>query len=363
MFLNEDFIKIYEELSELNEAKADTQRLVDFAGEELANRFLALRSKIKAPENDLYYWIKKKTPEELATFLDTIEQTKSATQAKKDIADQGAKLVCSSEHWNVYHITTFEASQKYGRDSKWCITGVNNWGDRYWKQYKEKNIEFYFLITKGEYDPRGKESKIALAIYPNNMCEVFNQQDTLIPLGKVPYIDEINIPGIPLSGLINQIPCFECGEPLELDQIWYGPHGECYCKECFGYTYFICKGCGQTFYNNFSFEDADNNKFCTKCHDGYGTPKPGFCYGFETPKPANVRNGQTTSRTELLRRVVNYISELPREARNTTTINIMDSETGEVLYDTYGVSRDTTAEVKKALNIVFNHETFNYESV
>lgn len=55
MFLNEEFMQIYEELTELNEAKADTQKLIDFAGEDLANRFLAVKNRLKAPENDLYY--------------------------------------------------------------------------------------------------------------------------------------------------------------------------------------------------------------------------------------------------------------------------------------------------------------------
>ena len=50
-----EFLELYEELSALNEGKVDTQRLVDFAGQELADRFLAIRNKLKSPENDLYY--------------------------------------------------------------------------------------------------------------------------------------------------------------------------------------------------------------------------------------------------------------------------------------------------------------------
>lgn len=180
--------------TELTEAKADTERLVAFAGEDLANRFLAVKNRLKTPENDLYYWIKNKTPEELATFLNTIEQSKSVTQTKKDIADQGAELVCSSEHWKVYHITTFEASQKYGRDSKWCITGVGGYGDKYWKDYISNGIKFYFLITKGKYNPRGRDSKFAIAVYPNKNCEVFDQGDGKVALNQIPYFDEIDYP-------------------------------------------------------------------------------------------------------------------------------------------------------------------------
>jgi hypothetical protein len=193
MFLNEEFLKLWEELSDLNEAKADTQRLIDFAGEDLANRFLAAKNRLKAPENDLYYWIKNKTVNELEQAVTELENSKSATRAKRDIADEGAELVYESEHWKVYHITTFEASQKYGRDTRWCITGVDNYGDQYWKQYHERDkVDFYFLIKKGTYNARGTDSKFAVAIYPNNFCEVFDQQDNSISLPEIPYIDEID---------------------------------------------------------------------------------------------------------------------------------------------------------------------------
>ena len=98
MFLNENFLKLWEELSDLNEAKADTEKLINFAGEDLTNRFLAIKSKVKSPENDLYYWLKK-TPEELEAFLTKIEQKKSNTQIKKEVGGQGAKLICSTPHW------------------------------------------------------------------------------------------------------------------------------------------------------------------------------------------------------------------------------------------------------------------------
>jgi hypothetical protein len=135
-------------VNNLFEAKADTQRLIDFAGEDIANRFLAVKDKLKSPENDLYYWIKNKTVDELKQAISAAENTKSNTQMKKDIADQGAELVADTAHWRVYHITTFAASQKYGRDTQWCITGVNNYGDKYWKDYTKRGVEFYFLITK-----------------------------------------------------------------------------------------------------------------------------------------------------------------------------------------------------------------------
>ena len=200
MKLFEEF-KLYETLwDSLDESRADTQNLIDFAGDDLANRFLVVKNRMKTPENDLYYWIKNKTPEELEQAVSTLENTKTKTQAKKDLSEEGAKLISETEHWKVYHITTFEASKKYGRDTKWCITGIDGYGDKYWKEYTEEaDVNFYFLITKGEYDPRGNASKFALALYPRGLGEVFNQQDEKISFKDIPYIDEVHIPGYDLN--------------------------------------------------------------------------------------------------------------------------------------------------------------------
>ena len=202
MKLFEEF-KLYETLwDSLNEAKADTQHLIDFAGEDLANRFLAIKNRLKAPESDLYYWIKNKTPEELDTAVSTIENSITKTQAKKGLSEAGAKLISETDHWKIYHITTYEAAQKYGRDTKWCITGIDGYGDKYWKEYTEEaGVEFYFLITKENYDARGLNSKFAIALYPRGFGEVFNQQDDKIAFKDVPYIDEVHIPGYDLNAI------------------------------------------------------------------------------------------------------------------------------------------------------------------
>jgi hypothetical protein len=365
MFLNENFLKLWEELSELNEAKADTEKLINFAGEELANKFLDLKSKLKAPENDLYYWIKK-TPEELEAFLTKVEETKSNTQVKKE-ADQGAKLVCSSEHWNVYHITTFEASQKYGRDTKWCITGINNWGDKYWNEYIENGIQFYFLITKGDYDPRGKYSKIAIAVceYPPS-CEVFNQQDTRMTLDKIPYIEEIKIPGVDLENIYNAVICFDCGEELS-NEIFYGPHDECYCKDCFDNNYYRCKNCGELHYAYIaSFEDEHGDKFCLDCCDydqqskkkvqfmSKVTDLENFSYEISCENPYRNFTGLVDSKVGLHSRVLNAISAIPAAGVKSTKVEVISEATGELVYETTGVSNNTTKELMTAVEKYIN---------
>lgn len=234
MLLNEEFLKIWEELSDLNEAKADTEKLINFAGEALTNRFLAIKSKVKSPENDLYYWLKK-TPEELEAFLAKIEQKKSNTQIKKEVAGQGAKLICSTPHWDVYNITTYEAAQAYGRDTKWCITGINNWGDAHWQDYKyQKGVDFYFLITKENYDPRAFDSKFAIAIYPDGETyEAFDQKDGQILIEDIKYIDEVKIPGVDLWALESRGPhCCVCNDFVFNEEGEEDSFGNLYCPTC-----------------------------------------------------------------------------------------------------------------------------------
>jgi hypothetical protein len=257
--------------SKLTEAKADTQRLIDFAGQDLADRFLKIKDKLKSPENDLYYWIKNKTAADLELAVANIENNKSNSAAKKEISERGAQLVCDSAHWKVYHITTFEAAQKYGRDSQWCITGIRSYGDRYWKQYTDDGVSFYFAITKEDYDPRGTNSKFAFAVYPGgDTIELYNQVDDRVSLGDMPYYSEIIIPGVDLDNVAeeeNEFSCENCGIALSEDEYYITPDGECYCEECFFNNYAYCEDCGDAFYLDDMAQSVTGDWYCETCWD------------------------------------------------------------------------------------------------
>ena len=283
--------------SVLTEAKADTQRLIDFAGNDLAQRFILVKSKLKAPENDLYYWIKNKTVDELEAAVAEAEATRSKRSIARDIADSGAELIDESKHWKVYRITTYEASQKYGRDTQWCITGIRDYGDKYWRQYTDKGIEFYFLITKGAYNPRGIDSKYAIAAYPGNTIEIYNQQDEQVPWDDIPYVDEINIPGIDLEEMDHSVAyyCDDCGcEIYDEEDALLGPNGEIYCEDCFGDHCYLCDACGSVIYADDVWLTADDMAICYSCYHGddfftcdecngtyEGRPGNGWCYEME----------------------------------------------------------------------------------
>ena len=164
----------------ITESKADEQKLIDFAGEALAKQFFLLKNRLKSPENDLYYWIKQGDPEKLKNALDNLSSTPTRRE-KEETAREGAELVAENKYYKVYHITTFEASQKYGANTKWCITGKESgWikgkdpHNKYWKEYTDKGIKFYFFI------PKTKDNmKYALAL-GNSRYEIFDEKDNQV---------------------------------------------------------------------------------------------------------------------------------------------------------------------------------------
>lgn len=202
VILNEDTI---------NESKADEEKLINFAGEELAKRFFSIKNRVKPPYNDLYYWIKNGSVNELQSFVSDIESTQTRKQ-KDDKAKEGAELIYSDDVWDVYHITTYEASAKYGKNTQWCITGSKRWsngerGEEYFNSYTSRGIKFCFYINKKE------NKKYALALYPDGEnYEIFDETDH-------------NIDGIADAPTIDGLPNVNVEEFEVEDGVLLGYHG------------------------------------------------------------------------------------------------------------------------------------------
>ena len=355
MKLYEEF-RLYETLWEepLTEAKADTQKLVDFAGQELADRFLAIKSKLKAPENDLYYWIKNKSVLELKLAIIAAEQSKSKTRLKKDIADDGAELVADTPHWKIYHITSFEASQKYGRDTTWCITGVDDYGDAYWKKYTNQGINFYFLITKGSYNPRGTDCKFAIAHYPSDVgldnlltnYEVYNQIDELVNgIEQIPYWEEIKIPGVDLYRKV-VIKCINCKKVLEPGEEIKTQEDLYYCKDCFDKECFICASCGKVAYKDLCFDDL-GKLYCLSCERKMPPPNvvKGCLYTVKHKafQPSIWTSGRVNSPDQLVAKLEQYCKDNPELQLSITVISNLS---GEILIDLEGKASTLSSEIK-----------------
>lgn len=139
---------------------------------------------MKSPYNDIYYWMKKDNWE-LEAYLKDLASTKTDKE-ERELARQGAEKVYSDENWDVYHITTYQASKQYGKGSKWCITGsreadTNGMGGEYWwNTYTNQGVTFYFYFDKKN------NTKYAVAVYPyaDDIAlakrEIFNAEDKQI---------------------------------------------------------------------------------------------------------------------------------------------------------------------------------------
>lgn len=139
-------------LESLNESKEDNQKLIDHVGEDIAQKFFKLKPRIKSPQNDLYYWLKKE-PVELQDFLDELENIKSKTQQVKE-DKKGAELIYNSDGWKIYKINTYDAAKYYGKGTKWCISGNypgdEGKGEMYFDSYKEDGVKDYYFIIHGD---------------------------------------------------------------------------------------------------------------------------------------------------------------------------------------------------------------------
>lgn len=143
----------------------------------LVNKFVELKPRIKSPYNDFYYWIKNSTFDDFWNYLMGLIQEINHKDEIKQKEKDGAELIYSDDTWKVYYITNYEASAKYGKGTKWCITGTKRWNDgttgkETFQDYHDKNnVEFYFYLNKNG-------DKYALALYPNGKSyEIFNAED------------------------------------------------------------------------------------------------------------------------------------------------------------------------------------------
>jgi hypothetical protein len=135
-----EYFKKYGKQSQLNENKEAIVKFTDRFGKELSDRFFKLKPRLKSPQNDISHWMKKDA-KELDKVLTDLEKTKTVKQ-KEEESRGGTKLLYSDENWSVREIQTLEASIKYGKDTKWCISGVDCETPAMWKRYTENMPDF-----------------------------------------------------------------------------------------------------------------------------------------------------------------------------------------------------------------------------
>lgn len=140
----------------LLEARADRERFIEWGGEKLFDRFMFFKHRLTPPKNDMTWWASTKTPHEpseLDAILTELEAKQREKKKEKEEIEEGVDKLLDTDKWLVMSITTFEASQKYGSNTKWCISGKNmagndSYGNQYWEEYTRRGAGFIFLIDK-----------------------------------------------------------------------------------------------------------------------------------------------------------------------------------------------------------------------
>jgi len=125
--------------------------------------------------------------------LEKHKDYKKTQEIKKTTKEEGS-IVLENDKVVVRNIKSYDASCKYGKGTKWCITTRDN--DAYWKQYASKFINFYFIFPKVDL---GQDlDKIAIAVYPTEesgeVYEVYDAKDKLINEEFPEITRELNIP-------------------------------------------------------------------------------------------------------------------------------------------------------------------------
>ena len=104
---------------------------------------LKARSLLKGAEADISPWIKKRFAD-FTAFIDS----KFNILKKKDIDKETEKDVEHVFENNLVTIVspnTYEASKKYGANTKWCISGRDR---SHWDRYINSHLKIYFIIAK-----------------------------------------------------------------------------------------------------------------------------------------------------------------------------------------------------------------------
>jgi len=200
-----------EVVESLTEAKADVDKFkawladgirgsnfsepnADEVAKGYADFFVANKNRLKSPQNDFYYWMKKPFGE-FVSFISDLKRKDDEKSLSKSKEDEGSKLVYEDEDWFVYEITNYEASKKYGANTKWCISGSKRWnngenGRKFFDEYASKGIRFFFFI-----DRKGGR-KYAFTAYPealgDDAYEIYNDMDVRVPfIPNAPAVDEL----------------------------------------------------------------------------------------------------------------------------------------------------------------------------
>lgn len=147
--------------------------------------------------------ITKKDINQYRTITELIETTsdvankKSKTEEKKNKKYEETTKVFEDDSYLIVIPRSWEASKRWGRGAKWCISYEGSID--YWEQYTyQKELVFYFVIDK-QLDPRHYHTaKVALGVRDDNEIEEpFDASDNRLSYSQLEdFLEELENAGI-----------------------------------------------------------------------------------------------------------------------------------------------------------------------
>ena len=174
--------------NKINESKDDINKFIKWAGEDLANKFFKLKDRLQGEEKDIYYWMGL-NKQDLAFRLKEVEETPTKKERDK-LAKEGSEKIYEDDKWLVLRIDNYEASRRYGKSTKWCISGDrDDCGSRFFDIYTGGLNDIYFYIQKNT------PYKYALEFNDIHNWALWNEEDFL-DVGEGPlFAEEVKVDG------------------------------------------------------------------------------------------------------------------------------------------------------------------------
>lgn len=164
---------VFSRTNDANEVKATLEKF----------RKLAQQNKLSGDQKDITKWIKRPFSE-LKQLVQSVAEVLSKRELKTLGKKDSVKLTDTPE-WLVIAPLTTEASQYYGKGTKWCTSGKQN--NYFHNYFINDNIVLIYFISKQSAE------KYAIAAHPDlTEVECFDAADEAIEIGDI--ITATNLP-------------------------------------------------------------------------------------------------------------------------------------------------------------------------
>lgn len=146
----------------------------------IVDKFWQIRHRLKAPQNDIDWWIKKpfnELKQFVLSFNASNKKERRESNYKQDAIENGAKLLDIKDGYEIWYVPTYEAMEILGRyykgcSSKWCVASDD---PEFWF---DNHMDDEFILLIREHPQHNEFDKIALQMENHGR---YYSQNEIIP--------------------------------------------------------------------------------------------------------------------------------------------------------------------------------------